>query len=51
LIAEPLGESLAQSLDHVWDSREQARNWGVAGRALYDNMDITWPGVVRKLLA
>jgi glycosyltransferase involved in cell wall biosynthesis len=51
LIAEPLGESLAQSLDHVWDYREQARNWGEAGRALYENMDITWPGVVRKLLA
>jgi glycosyltransferase involved in cell wall biosynthesis len=50
LIAEPLSESLAQSLDHLWDYRAQARHWGEAGRALYDQMEITWPGVVRKLL-
>ncbi|MGI9168338.1 MAG: glycosyltransferase family 4 protein [Pyrinomonadaceae bacterium] len=51
LIAEPASDSLAAALDRIWVERPQAQEWGKAGRALYDTMEITWPGVVRKLLS
>ncbi len=51
LIAEPASDSLAAALDRIWVERQQAKEWGKAGRALYDTMEITWPGVVRKLLS
>lgn len=51
LISEPASDSLAGALDRIWVERQQAKEWGKAGRALYDTMEITWPGVVRKLLS
>ena len=51
LIAEPSPENLAKALDQIWKDREQAKRWGEAGRTLYHQMNITWAGVVRKLLA
>lgn len=51
LIAEPAAESVANALDRMWEDRAEAKKWGEAGRALYQQMDINWPGVVRKLLA
>ena len=51
LITEPTPKALASALDRIWESREQARLWGQAGRAHYDSFDIHWDNVVRKLLA
>ena len=51
LIAEPTAQSVASAMDRLWQQREQARDWGAAGRALYDHMRISWSGVVEKLLS
>lgn len=51
LISEPSAENLGAAFDRIWSQREQAREWGKAGRALYDKLQITWPGVVRKLIS
>ena len=51
LIANPEAVSLARALDRLWDDRTAAKAWGKAGYALYQALDITWPHVVRKLLA
>ena len=51
LIAEPQATSLAKAFDQIWSNRPNAHKWGEAGRALYDEMDISWDNVVRKLLA
>ncbi|HKZ81768.1 MAG TPA: glycosyltransferase family 4 protein [Pyrinomonadaceae bacterium] len=50
LIVEPAARSLAVALDRVWDERQKMKQWGEAGRALYEEMNITWPGVVQTLL-
>jgi glycosyltransferase involved in cell wall biosynthesis len=50
LVSEAAPKSLAKALDRVWDEREQASAWGEAGRSLYEEMNITWTGVVRALL-
>jgi glycosyltransferase involved in cell wall biosynthesis len=51
LVAEPEPASLAAALDELWRSRTQAEAWGKAGRARYERLGITWPKVVRSLLA
>ncbi|HEX7998757.1 MAG TPA: glycosyltransferase family 4 protein [Pyrinomonadaceae bacterium] len=51
LVAEPTAESLAARMDQLWKQQEQAREWGRRGRALYDEMGISWTSVVRTLLA
>jgi glycosyltransferase involved in cell wall biosynthesis len=51
LVAEAQPEALAAAMDKLWQNREQARLWGMAGRALYERMNISWANVVRKLLA
>lgn len=51
LIVEPQAVSLAKALDRLWVDRAAAKVWGKAGHALYQAMDITWPNVVRRLLA
>lgn len=51
LIAEPQPEVLAAAMDYLWTHREQAKRWGQAGRSSYDRLNITWPGVIRKLLS
>jgi glycosyltransferase involved in cell wall biosynthesis len=51
LIVAPDAKSLAQALDLVWESRDQVKKWGEGGRDLYQQMNITWAGVIDKLLA
>jgi glycosyltransferase involved in cell wall biosynthesis len=51
LVAEPTIESLAAQMDELWQQKEQAREWGRRGRALYEKLGISWKGVVRTLLA
>jgi glycosyltransferase involved in cell wall biosynthesis len=51
LIAEPEARSLAAALDNIWEDREAARRWGQNGRDLYQQMDISWSGVVEQLLS
>jgi glycosyltransferase involved in cell wall biosynthesis len=51
LISAPNAKSLAQALDTIWQDREQAKTWGESGRRLYCDMNISWKGVVEKLLS
>jgi glycosyltransferase involved in cell wall biosynthesis len=51
LVAQPQPESLAAAMDQVWDDRQQAAQWGKAGRDRYDSMNISWNNVVDQLLA
>jgi glycosyltransferase involved in cell wall biosynthesis len=50
LVADPTPESLAQAMDTLWADRRGAAAMGEAGRARYEKMGISWPGVVEKLL-
>jgi glycosyltransferase involved in cell wall biosynthesis len=51
LITEPTAEALGAAMDQLWASSAQAVAMGVAARTLYDDLDISWAEVVRKLLA
>jgi glycosyltransferase involved in cell wall biosynthesis len=51
LISAPDPNSLAQAFDSIWQNREQAKTWGESGRRLYCDMNISWKGVVEKLLS
>jgi glycosyltransferase involved in cell wall biosynthesis len=51
LITEPTPEALAAAVDLLWENRAQARAWGAAGREHYQQLNLTWDNVVRKLLA
>jgi glycosyltransferase involved in cell wall biosynthesis len=51
LIADPTAESLARALDSIWDRRSEAKQWGEAGREVYEEMGISWTGVIDKLLS
>jgi glycosyltransferase involved in cell wall biosynthesis len=51
LVAEPTPAALAAAMDRVWAARDEARVWGEAGRARYDDLAISWRTVVRTLLA
>jgi glycosyltransferase involved in cell wall biosynthesis len=51
LVAEPTPQSLAAAMDELWSSPGLAKQWGEAGRAVYDSLNITWENVVEKLLS
>ena len=51
LVAEATAESLAAAMDWLWTDRRQAAAWGRTGRQNYDELEISWPQVVRRLLA
>ena len=51
LITDPTPEALAAAFDHVWENRDCAKMWGEAGRARYENLNLSWSNVVQKLLA
>jgi glycosyltransferase involved in cell wall biosynthesis len=51
LIAEPQAAGLAKAFDRLWQDRTAAKRWGMAGRTLYAELDITWANVVRRLLS
>jgi glycosyltransferase involved in cell wall biosynthesis len=50
LVADPTSESLAQAMDELWTGRKDAAAMGEAGRARYQDLDISWTNVVEKLL-
>jgi glycosyltransferase involved in cell wall biosynthesis len=50
-VVNPTPAALATALDHLWINGEQAKLFGAAGRARYEQLNITWPNVVRKLLS
>jgi glycosyltransferase involved in cell wall biosynthesis len=51
LVCEPTPQALAAALDELWEDRGRARRLGEAGRARYEALQISWPGVVRRLAA
>jgi glycosyltransferase involved in cell wall biosynthesis len=51
LIADPTPAALAAALDMLWAERQRAKVMGEAGRAHYDGLGISWPTVVKRLLA
>ncbi len=50
IVAEPNPESLANAMDDLWDHRENARQWGDAGRQRYSDLRISWAHVLEHLL-
>lgn len=51
LVVEPNPAALADALDQLWVNRAEAKLMGEAGRARYQQLDITWANVVRTLLS
>lgn len=51
LIVPPDASSLGDSFDQLWSDRSRAEKWGKAGQAFYRALDITWEGVLEKLLS
>jgi glycosyltransferase involved in cell wall biosynthesis len=49
LIVEPAAAALAGAMDRLWRERATAARWGEAGRARYDELDISWERVVATL--
>jgi glycosyltransferase involved in cell wall biosynthesis len=50
LVANPTPESLALVMDALWVDRRWAVAMGEAGRARYEDLNISWKNVVEKLL-
>jgi glycosyltransferase involved in cell wall biosynthesis len=51
LVVEPRPEALAAAMDRLFLEREATRRLGEAARARIDEMRITWPHVLDRLLA
>ena len=51
LITDPTPQSLATAMDALWKDRAQAKALGKAARIHYDELDISWQNVVRRLIA
>ncbi len=49
-IAEPTPEALARAMDALWESEAFAREAGRKARRRYDELDISWDHIVRRLL-
>lgn len=49
IIAEPTANSLAAAMDEIWENRVWAAKLGIAGKAYYHSLNITWSNVVAKL--
>jgi len=43
--------ALAAALDRLWKDRGFARELGIQGRKRYDQLDMSWPHVVQRLVA
>ena len=50
LACEPAPEALAAAMDELWEDRDQARQWGEAGRQRYSDLRIDWGTVLERLL-
>lgn len=51
MIVSPDAQSLAKAFDVMWQERDRAKCWGQNGLDLYRSMNITWSGVLEKLLS
>lgn len=51
LICAADAKQLGGVFDVVWDDRQRAKAWGESGRELYHSMNISWSGVIEKLLS
>ena len=51
LIAPPTAEGLAAAMDALWAEPARACDYGRAARRHYDQMELSWSHVVKKLLA
>ena len=51
LVAEPTPEALGAGLARFAAARPAARRMGMAARALLDELDLTWPATLARLLA
>lgn len=51
LVVSATPRTLAAALDRLWSDPAQAIAWGQNGRRHYDELEIGWPQVVRKLVA
>jgi glycosyltransferase involved in cell wall biosynthesis len=51
LVTKPTASALAEALDQLWRERKLAEKFGRAGRERYEEMGLSWPEVVRHLLA
>jgi len=49
LVADPNPECIANAMDRLWRSPDEAQVFGEAGRSRYEQMNINWKNVVRKL--
>jgi len=49
-IADPAPEALARAMDALWDGDAFAREAGLKARRRYDELEISWDHVVRRLL-
>lgn len=50
LITEPTPKALTVAMDQLWENRRWAKALGKAGRDYYEDLDITWSKVIKKLL-
>ena len=48
-VADPIAEDVASSLDELWIRRDAAKAMGEAGRARYDELDLSWNRIVATL--
>ena len=51
LIVEPTAISLASAMDEIWENRSWAGQLGKSAYQYYQNLDISWSNVIKKLLA
>jgi glycosyltransferase involved in cell wall biosynthesis len=51
LISESKPEALGAAMDRLWANPDDAKRMGEASRTRYEQMDISWKTVVRKLLS
>jgi glycosyltransferase involved in cell wall biosynthesis len=51
IVAPPTPAALAEAMDEMWENKALTRQWGGKGRRIYDDMDISWPKVVGRLLS
>jgi glycosyltransferase involved in cell wall biosynthesis len=51
LATAPEPAALAGGLDEIWTDRNRSRQWGLAGRKRYEELNISWQNVVNRLLA